>query len=211
MGIVYTGINGEIVAKDLEVNAKEQEYVKYIIDHIKNVYNAFLYIFGNGKQYIPSEYNIETYEIALNKLKTDIAAHDKSKFSDEEFNAYRVKFFPTESEKKKIEEDVEYLNKVKEDFEKAWEHHYTNNDHHTKYWLIPAHDEVDEHLKDMSLSAIMHMICDWCAMSYHFDGDFAKVVDWYNNDADKEKSEMTEKTKSLVEELLKMIFNAEIK
>lgn len=211
MGTVYSAVNGEIITKTQDVIEKEREYSKYIIEHCQNVIKAFTMIFCNEKKYIPDGYTIEEYEDAINKLKYDINLHDRSKFLPEEFYAYRVKFHPTDNEKKRMEEDIDFLNKVKEDFDKAWEHHYKNNDHHTRYWLVPNQQDKGFHYTDMPLHAILHMICDWCAMSIKFDGDAVKVVDWYNNKADKEKSEMTEKTKSTVEELLKMIFNAEIK
>lgn len=206
MGTVYSNFNGNTVVKTEDVIEKEKEYVQYIINHINNVYRAFLSIFYSCKQYIPNGYTAEEYKEAIDKVKIDIVDHDRSKFSDEEFHPYRVKFFPTLAEKQKMEEDIEFLNKVKDDFEEAWKHHYQNNDHHTKYYLIPEHDGIDAHYNDMPLYAIIHMICDWCAMSLYFNDDMTTVIDWYNKDAEDEKSEMTEKTKATVEELLQKIF-----
>jgi len=211
MGVVYDGTGNDIITKTQDVLEKEREYAVYIVTHCNNVKFAFKTLFCGNEQYIPDGCTAEEYNNIIEGLKVTIAEHDKSKFSDEEFYPYRVKFYPTEAEKKRMEEDIEYLNKVKNDFEEAWKHHYMFNDHHTKHWLIPEHDNIPAHYTDMPYDAIIHMICDWCAMSLYFDKDMAAVIKWYKEDADKEKSEMTEKTKSTVEDLLQKIFKVELK
>ena len=205
MGVIYDANDGQILKKDVEVIAKEREYINYILEHINNVINAYESIFESGKPYIPNGFSEEEYNKAMAILNQEVHVHDQSKFSKEEFDAYRVKFYPTESEKKKMDEDIDYLNQVKDNFEKAWQHHYKLNNHHTRYYW-----DESGNIKDMPLSSIMHMICDWSAMSLKFDGKLS-CVDWYNKNAEKEKSELSPRSKQIVEEMLRLIFNEEIK
>jgi hypothetical protein len=53
--------------------------------------------------------------------------------------------------------------------------------------------------RDMSLRAILEMICDWEAMGLKFKSD---TLNWYENDAKDEKAAMSTNTKQIVEELL---------
>jgi len=51
----------------------------------------------------------------------------------------------------------------KNNFNKAWEHHYKNNKHHWNYWI-----DNNEIALDMPLKYINQMICDWKGMSRKF-------------------------------------------
>jgi hypothetical protein len=143
----------------------------------------------------------------INNLSTDILFHDASKFSDEEFIPYRMRFHKTEEEDKKYKEDAEYATMVEDAFQVAWEHHYQHNNHHTKFWM---YDEVDGKLvkrdspKPMSVPAILHMICDWSAMSIKFQDTFSPIS-WYKT-CD-EKFEMHPNTRKVCEYFLNILFN----
>ena len=133
---------------------------------------------------------------AIISVKEDIENHDASKYSEEEFEPYRIKYYPTTNEKNADEETRKLI-----DFnsEEAWKHHYKTNDHHPMFWA----DSENNSPRDMSLGAIIHMLCDWEAMSYKFG---TSTLDWYNNKASKEKEAMTDRTKVIVEELLDRLF-----
>ena len=85
---------------------------------------------------------------------------------------------------------------MRENFEKAWEHHYKNNPHHPKYWI-----KDDGTILDMEIRYIIEMLCDWLSF-----GEDIRV--WYQT-ADQEKSEMSSKTKAIVEELMELIYTKE--
>lgn len=205
MGTYYTVNDGNIVKKDSDVVDQERVYIHYIMNHIKNVNLAFQQLFFNGNQYIPNGISEEEYNEAINQLAKEITQHDMSKFSEEEFNSYRIYFYPTKEEKENMDSDVDFANEVNNNFDKAWKHHYQNNDHHTGYW-ISINEDGTQNITDMNLKAIIHMICDWCAMSYSKTQNF-NPIEWYNTKADIEKSEMSAKTKELVDELLFLVFS----
>lgn len=124
---------------------KDREYANYIEEHLNNVQKAFNELCNKE---IPE---IQEY---LNELHQKIKNHDNSKYSDEEFDAYRKNFYPINDEEK--EEN-------KANFDKAWEHHYRNNDHHWQYWtdddknLKPFNEQNEREVR----LAYLEMICDW--------------------------------------------------
>lgn len=220
MGLVFS----DGYTKDIEVIDKEREYTKYILEHITNVQTAY-------NKLIKSRM-FDTFEIDLDNgdsititsqdmdnikafLDFEINDHDQSKFSDEEFVPYRIHFYPTETEKKRIESDIDFANQAEDSFKTAWEHHWTNNPHHGKYFAFEFNKDklIWEKLdtpKDMPIRDILHMICDWAAMSLKFDGDMAECVTWYNTKAEDEKSYMNNKTRAICEYFLKLFFDKPI-
>lgn len=153
---------------DIKSN-KIQEYEDYIEEHISNVKKAFEELVNKD---IP-----ETREY-LNELQQKVNKHDVSKYSDEEFDAYRKNFYPVDDKEK---EDN------KEEFEKAWKHHYEHNNHHWQHWLDEETGNLislqEFNLKEVKL-AYLEMILDWQAMGYKF-GDTA--YEYYNNHKDEIK------------------------
>lgn len=182
-------------SQDLEKNIKVQEYLDYINEHVGNVimmYKRDFYPFLMDKNLVITNdyFSTEDFKTAIAELGNTIQNHDASKYDEEEFNAYRRHFCPTKAEETEDDQQTPL-----DEFEEAWEHHYTNNPHHPQYWVnketgIPT---------DMNLRAIIEMICDWNAMSYKFNQD---TKDWYENKADKEKKAMTDRTKEIVEYIL---------
>jgi hypothetical protein len=119
------------------------KYLKYVLEHKKNVF-------------------IECMKIAMQhegktrrKLIIHAFAHDLSKFLPCEFIPYARWFYGNEI---KIDHEI-----LKEQFNKAWEHHYKNNKHHEDHWSG----------KDMPYLYIMQLIADWKGMSRKF-GDTAQ-------------------------------------
>lgn len=79
--------------------------------------------------------------------------HDMSKFSKHEFFAYAHYFY--------IDKE-----KYKEEFEKAWNHHYRHNKHHWNYFESP----IKKNVRPMEEMDIREMLADWYAMSMKFGG-----------------------------------------
>lgn len=148
-----------------ELEQKENEYQKYINEHIRNVNLAF----EKYKFKLCKALNVSVYSLGEN-----IQKHDLSKFSDEEFNPYRNWFYPCLNEEKN-----------KESFDKAWEHHYLNNPHHPQYWVR------ENYIEDMPPIYLAEMLIDWEAMSMKFGGN---TYDYYLKERNKKPfSENTKK------------------
>lgn len=178
----------------MERNKKEEEYLKYINDHIANVKKAFM-------MYIAPLYKVnqisqltsdEDLKKAIIQVYKRVDNHDASKFSDREFDAYRAKWYPTEKEKNY---DDNYIANMEERYNEAWKHHYTANPHHPRHWV----DSATGTPRDMSLDAIIEMICDWMAMGMYYN---TSTLDWYENQADDDKKCLSPATKQIVEDLL---------
>lgn len=149
--------------KKIRIKIKEYEYKKYIEEHLQNIRDAFVEL-----STCPDLDWLITEDLSC-KLFTRILLHDLSKYSEEEFNAYRKYYYPINEEEK---------NNAKVDFEKAWKHHYENNDHH---WQARVNmTNMTEHLK----LACLENICDWLAMGYKFND---RPIQYYN----KHKNEIT--------------------
>lgn len=193
-------INRDNTVEDLEKAQKEEDYLDYIHEHVNNVilmYEQYFFPYlSDDNLIIDNEYfNTDDFKNAISELKDHIVEHDNSKYSEEEFNAYRRHFFPTNTEKTDENQET-----ALDEFEAAWEHHKRNNPHHPQYWVNPE-TGVPE---DMSLGAIIEMLCDWMAMSKKFNDN---TIDWYENKADKEKKAMTDQTKAIVEYFLYKLLN----
>lgn len=173
---------------------KEQEYLEYIKEHIKFVRKAFALYFAPlfFESGISTKISDKELKTAIQDLAKIIDTHDASKFGDAEFDGYRAKYYPTRRE---LDGDDAYKGAVDQRYEDCWKHHYETNDHHPKHW-VNLENGVP---RDMSLRAIIEMICDWEAMSLKFGSDTLK---WYENDATDEKACMSTNTKDIVEELL---------
>lgn len=176
---------------------KEQEYLNYINEHIDFVKKAYvLYmvpLLANDRNNISSLVSDEELKNAIRQLSLTITTHDASKFSDAEFDAYRAKYHPTKRESQI--DDEEYKKIMEDKYQEAWKHHYQTNEHHPQHWV----DSETGVPTDMSLGAIIEMLCDWEAMSLKFS---TNTLEWYENDATDEKNAMTDKTRQIVEDLL---------
>lgn len=135
---------------------KEKEYFDYIKEHISNVMKAFD-MFG--------ETLCKELKVSPETIKKQCLVHDQSKYSSEEFEAYRQWFFPEEGEEKN-----------REIFDKAWFHHYSVNKHHPEFWSLSGK------LKKMPDNYIIEMLLDWAAMSMKFKNS---PVDWWNSNKGK--------------------------
>lgn len=156
-----------------ELRLKENEYKAYIKEHFNNVNSAFL------------KYGIMMCKrlfITPGTLYVRVIKHDDSKYSSEEFEAYRQYFYPCSNEKP----DEEILNI-------GWKHHYKNNDHHPEYWV----NEVTGDIADMPPECIAEMLLDWEAMSMKFNDN---TYDYYMRE--KDNKPLSENTRKIVEDLI---------
>lgn len=196
MGIIINESVEDLISQDesLEKNNKQKEYLDYIENHILNVQKAFNIYFIPllEKEFISNKLSDEELKAAINKAAVLVLEHDASKYSDDEFDGYREKYYPTAKEKA----DPEFEKSSEEKAEIAWESHYKHNPHHPKYWV-----NEDGTIKDMTLEYIIEMICDWRSFSIK-NNDPNEVITWYKEKADNEKASMSDRTREIVEELL---------
>ena len=137
-----------MILKKLKIKLKERAYKNYIVAHQMAIYDAFVeMVMCEELRYLWDDQEF------YNKMIDRIAAHDNSKFSEEEFEAYRKYFYPID-EKEKSE--------VKDAFDKAWQHHLECNDHH---W---QHRKDSTEFTEETQLAILENVCDWMAMGYVF-------------------------------------------
>lgn len=134
----------------IRIKRKEHKYLNYIDEHRYNIDLAF------EEMVMCPELNkwFNWDEALCLKLKERVVNHDISKYSDEEFDAYRRYYHPINIAEKYMAE---------KDFDKAWEHHWKNNRHH---WQARQNDEniINE---EITLDCLENVL-DWMAMGYKF-------------------------------------------
>lgn len=172
---------------------EDRQYADYLTNHQKNVQIAF-YEFINHNYIYDMLINKFRIDIDINELEYRVLQHDASKWSKAEFMPYRQYYYPTTFASKEL------LNK-------AWIHHFMNNDHHPEYWIIDK--DIDLILKeqftgleseDMSIEAILEMICDWIAMSLYFN---SSLITWYYNEGSKYPFSIL--TRNIVENIIDIL------
>lgn len=169
------------------IRQKEYEYKEYIQNHQLNVARAWAKIKDNKDCINLFLKYIDTTEDSLiESIGEFIRNHDASKFSKDEFDAYRKNFYPICPEEKESN---------KKAFDAAWEHHYTNNMHHWDWWYKTGKSNM------MPLLYVIEMICDWEAMGYYY-GNTSK--EWYEKN--KDTIHLGEIQRKLVEETLDILY-----
>ena len=153
----------------------QKEYQDYVVAHKERVQQFADWL----KENLPELF--ATIDIDL--FDELIKEHDESKFSEEEFEPYAQRWF---GDKKKTPE-----------YNRAWEHHWQNNEHHPEYWLGD----------DMPLIYILEMICDWGSFSIE-KKDFNELSDFYYNKAkeDPEKN-LSDATQEVIEDIIQQILS----
>ena len=190
------------IQNDSEVAAREEEYYARLELHRNNVYAAFQKLIKDPKSSIII-FEKPVYLIA-DKLEPEIRTHDMSKFSDEEFYPYRLHWLPTLKERNLLNTSEDFRKEADIAYEAACQHHFMNNDHHPQWWCI---DNTEGEFKlgdpsDMSIVAMLHMLCDWEGMSMEVGGSTKKW--WAANRADKSRY-MTENTVKFVDMLVNQL------
>lgn len=145
----------------------------YIIEHIERVQQFADWL----KEKVPELFD----NIDIELFDDMIEEHDASKFSEDEFEPYAQKWFNNSGK------TLEY--------EEAWKHHWTHNEHHPEFWLG----------EDMPYIYILEMICDWGSFSIK-SGNMRELSDFYYNKAkDDEDKMLSDATKEIIEEILTKI------
>ncbi len=157
------------------------EYNNYLKNHISSVRKAFYWIKNNIPTLVNKE-NLE-WQICFN--------HDKSKYQQDEYDAYDNYFYGNKSYS------------VVQDFKRAWLLHIHRNPHHWQYWIL-VNDDPDESetIIEMPYNYIIEMICDWWSFSWT-KGELYEIFGWY--DEHKNYIKFHSKTKSTVEAILNQI------
>lgn len=144
-------------------------------------------------------------KINTQELLTNVRAHDQSKNSQEEYEAYD-NYFYSEKKTKEIEEAFDY----------AWLHHMHCNPHHWQYWILKEDDGGSVSGNSMTVKCldipdnyILEMIADWWSFSWtkyiasHDKNDLYEVFTWYENHIN--TIAMHPNAKQKVEDLLALI------
>lgn len=172
----------------LTINRKEMEYAKYIIEHRYNV----KYMWIKYQEHLENCLDLTDEEI--DSIDSRVQYHDMSKFSLDEFNGYRMAFYPIEEEYAALElANKENVNKI---MQSAWEHHYRVNDHHPEHYV----DERD-YAEEMPKVAVVEMILDWCAMSFQ---QSSKIYIWWER-VKNDKFILHPNTRALIEKTIHAI------
>ena len=132
-----------------------KEYDEYLTNHIDNVWKGYRWVEKYAPEILNKIDNIKEFEKQLR-------AHDKSKWSDEEYDAYD-KYF--------------YGKKDQAEFDLAWAHHQKLNEHHWQYWLL-FNDEDGVKTLDMPYEYIVEMILDWWTFSWS-KNNLNEIFKWY--------------------------------
>lgn len=164
------------------MNNKEyqEKYRTYVCTHIENVQKGFNWLRINMAEWVRDN----TDPFLLDQI---IRNHDRSKFSEDEFDAY-AKYFNVDRQKYKSQFDV------------AWLHHIHNNRHHPEHWNLVDNGVIKP--LPMPMEYVVEMFCDWWAFSWT-KGNLNEVFGWYEEN--KGKFVMHEKTRSDIENLLDIV------
>ena len=159
------------------------QYNNYLNDHISNVMAGFEWLYDK----LPEIFN----GVSADMMVPQINAHDDSKWSDEEYQAYDDYFYGNRTPA------------VEEAFDLAWLHHQQHNPHHWQHWLL-REDDGDCKALEMPKEYVIEMICDWWAFSWKKQ-KLTEIFDWYA--MNKPKMVLHQNTLQLVENILTKLRN----
>lgn len=191
---------------DTELSKREAEYYNVVGAHRNNVVKAYEMIVKDPKSQIVIE-GIPVYNYDTPSLEDAIKNHDMSKYSDAEFYAYRKWHNPTSHEKFLMETDDDYRLAAEAAYEEAWDHHKRNNDHHPEWWCYDENGNSVEP-RDMTIEAILHMICDWQSCDMTYGGN---IHDWWTKNKGEKAKVMSENTFRIVESIMEKIPSVDFK
>lgn len=151
----------------------QKEYKDYVVVHKERVEEYSTWLLANCPELFEG--------VDIEVFKDLIKEHDESKFSEEEFEPYAKKW---------------HLDGIKTpEYEAAWEHHWSNNEHHPEYWDG----------EDMPYIYILEMICDWGSFSLK-SGNMKELSDFYYNKAiDDPEKNLSNATKEIIEDIISRI------
>ena len=164
------------------------EYDRYLSEHIENVRKGLDWMLDN----LPlNQEQISAIEEAM------LHAHDESKYSKEEYEAYDKYFYGWNNSYE-----------VYRAFDQAWLHHQKCNPHHWQYWVLINDEPDDETLTQlkvlpMPLNYIFEMIADWWTFSWQ-NGNLFEIFTWYGKHRD--RMMLHYDTRMIVEDILQKMW-----
>lgn len=181
------------------------EYDQYLAEHIGNVDVGLHWMMDN----------LPLNQEQMNAIQeATLSAHDESKFSVEEYDAYDQYFYGGNPSFD-----------VKQAFDRAWLHHIHCNPHHWQHWVLLEDDPktdlalqlakvgTGEHralldimpikLIRIPLPEIFEMIADWWTFSWK-DGNLFEIFTWYGEHRGKQF--MHPKSREIVEDILQKMW-----
>lgn len=121
------------------------QYIRYIDEHRKRValaWNQIKQVFRDSNAPFISDKD------GVQKVELLIQTHDGSKYTDAEFEPYRLHWYPAPGEEPN-----------ERAYNQAWRHHKMVNPHHYEYWK----GREFEMSKDWPF--LVEMCCDWMSVS----------------------------------------------
>lgn len=159
------------------------EYNDYLNDHISNVIKGFEWLYDN----LPEIFK----DVSENIMVSQINAHDDSKWSEEEYEAYDNYFYGNKTKE------------VEKAFDLAWLYHQHNNPHHWQHWLLQE-DNGSKKALEMPKEYVIEMVADWWSFSWKKE-KLTEIFDWYANN--KKKMILHPNTLEFVERILTLLRN----
>lgn len=164
------------------------EYDQYLAEHIGNVHKGLQWM--NDNLPLSKEEKEAIWEAMI------MHTHDASKYDKDEYDAYDAYFYGGNRSYK-----------VVQDFNNAWLKHIHKNPHHWQYWVLLEDDPetgMPEKPLMIPLDYIFEMIADWWTFSWRNNNLF-EIFGWYAEHRDKQI--MHPKTRAIVEQILKKIWD----
>lgn len=158
-------------------------YHNYLTNHIRNVHRAW-------DQFLKPFFRDKLSNQEMNEVETALDNHDKSKWLEDEYQAYADHWYPDESN----------FGTNDKDYRKATLLHVLRNPHHWNHWVYTDEDETLTPI-DMPIINIIEMLCDWSSFQFYRHGTTAN--EWYK--ANKGNIVLSDKTRKFVEDILKQV------
>lgn len=169
-----------------------EKYDEYLKQHRDNVYNAFIWLVNNTPDIFDRGDQNDTNEFKGLLENQCRYAHDRSKWSEAEYDAYDAYFYGNNK-------SYEVIN----NFNRAWLHHIHHNPHHWQHWILINDDPKEgEILLDIPDNYIIEMICDWMSFSMKV-GDLNELFKWYKEHSQYMK--LSDYTRIRVDDILQRI------
>lgn len=163
-----------------------QRYDNYLAEHKLNVKRAYDWLVTN----LPGLFEGLGSDVDIEQQIN--FAHDESKMSKEEYDAYDRYWYGGNKSYKVVNE-----------YEKAWMHHVHNSPHHWQHWIYFKHDDTNVMtIFEMPMNYILEMLCDWWSFGWA-SGDVNELFTWYEDQKDTIK--FHDDTRKIIEGILNKI------